>query len=257
MDAKCSWPGFLAGMLFVLALPSTPAQAQSVAISKWREDFAAAQASLEQGKWKAAKRKADKLATEIGHEAWYERDLEKLLANVAMMQAVTRANLGKTEEAIWYWLVAQNVDRRIRETNLETYGSAAKLLREFPLRPLGKAPPNVHLVEQIAGQFRGARPPKKWAPELLYNAAIASEKPSSVYVEFLVDRRGRARHPVIQSVDVHPVLVYGILVALYDLPAFEPASLRGDPVDSLFDLGVPLRMSRWNQGGQAFVGEVQ
>ncbi len=258
MDVKTHALGLVAVITYSwCCLSASGAGAQTAAISKWRLDVESVEKSLSEGKWKAVQRKANKLATDIRHEAWHDRGLKELLADVAMYQAVAYANLGKTEDAIWYWQVAQNIDHRIRNKSLDSYGSAAKLLREFPLRPLGKAPPSVQLVEQVYSKFKPAIPPTKWAPELLYNASIASERPGSVFVEFLVDRRGRARHPVMARSDIHPVLVYGVLVALRDLPAFEPAQFAGGSVDSLFDLGVPLRMSRWDQGGQAFTGEVQ
>lgn len=257
-DAKTHSLGLVVAVAGSLCCLSTStAGAQTATISKWRLAFESVEESVSLGKWKAVKRKADRLATDIRHEGWHGRGLKELLADVAMYQAVAFANLGQTEDAIWYWHVAQNVDHRIRDKNLDGYGSAAKLLREFPLRPRGKAPPNVHLVEQIYGKFAPARPPLEWAPELLYNAAIASERAADVFIEMVVDRRGRAHHPVMKRPDIHPVLVYGVLVALRDVPAFEPARFSGDPVDSLFDLGIPLRMSRWNQGGRAFTGEVQ
>ncbi len=257
-DAKTQPLGLVLALIVCLCCLSTStAGAQTATISKWRLDVASVEESVSLGKWKAVRRKAERLATDIRHEGWHGRRLKELLADVAMYQAVAYANLGQTEDAIWYWHVAQNVDHRIRNKNLDSYGSAGKLLREFPLRPRGKAPPNVHLVEKIYGKFVPTRPPKDWAPELLYNAAIASERPADVFVEMVVSRKGRAHHPVMRRPDIHPVLIYGILVALRDLPAFEPARFAGDPVDSLFDLGIPLRMSRWNQGGQAFTGEVQ
>ena len=244
--------GCVAGLIGLALLSiSPPAEARvgSSAPSQWSPEVAKIDALLQQGKWKPGKRKAHKLAEEIIGESWYGRGLRRVLAELAFLQAVGSANLGERDEAIWYWHIAQNVDHRIRDKDLAPYGEAGKLLREFPLRRRGQAPPAFKVVDPgICRDCNFPRLAERWSPAIPPNAGKAAEQRGDLQVEIIVDREGRPSHPVVLSRDFHPVAVYGALEALRSMPRFKPAHNYGEPVDTLYKFHLDLKQSRWEQG---------
>ena len=224
---------------------------------KWWAEVEDVDAKLRAGKWKAGKRAAGKLAEDVLLSSWHDRELRRVLAELAFHQAAASANLGEKDDAVWFWHMAQNVDPKIRDKDFAPYGEAGKLLREFPLRRKGQVPPTFRVVRSVYGR-RFTRPvvPKDWSPTIPRNPGVANERSGDVHVELIVDRHGQPHHPVILTPDNHPVLVYGMLESLRTMPRFEPARDSGEPVDSLFKYVISPRTGRWDQGGQTFTGRV-
>ena len=213
---------------------------------------------LRRGSWKPGKRKAHKLAETILKQSWYGPGLRQILAELAFLQAAASANLGERDEAIWYWHMAQNIDRRIHDKDFSPYGEAGKLLREFPLRQRGAAPVPYRVVDPgICRECNFPRLEEKWAPAIPFNAAKVEELKRDLPVELIIDKEGRPRHPVVLSRDLHPVAVYGGLEALRTLPRFKPAHNYGDAVDTLYKLRINLQHSRWEQGGPKLGGRIK
>ena len=241
----------------VLMLASTTAEAGPRHFGgDWEHELEEVDEKLRAGKWKAGHRGARKLAEEILFHGWHDRQLKRILAEVGFFRAAAAANLGRKDEALWYWYVAQNVDRRIREKDLSPYGEASKLLREFPLRRKGTAPPSFGVVEPRYGRFTRAVLDKEWSPVIPNNMAAQEERPGDVHVELIVDRNGQPHHPVMLT-HLHPVVTYGILDALFVMPRLEPARDSGEPVASLFKYVISPTWSRWNQGGNTLRGKIQ
>ncbi len=223
--------------------------------SQWQEGLNKVDAKLRAGKWKPGARAARKLAEEVLSHSWHDRELKRILAELAFYQAAASANLGQKDKAVWYWHMAQNVDRRIREKDLAPYGAAGNLLLEFPLRQKGRAPPNFPVVEPVAGRFVHAVKDPGWSPVVPYSPGHG-ERSGDLHVELIVDRHGQPHHPVILT-DPHPIVVYGTLDALSTMPHFEPARDSGEPVDSLFRYAVTPTYSRWDQGGNTLKGTIK
>lgn len=255
--AVCVVSGVLLASIGPLAWAAPPGQSAS----EWRDDIDKIDAMLRQGKWKPGQRKAHKLAGEVIRQSWYGPGLAQILAELAFLQAAGAANLGERDTAVWYWHMAQNLDRRIRDKDFAPYGEAGKLLREFPLRKRGTAPIPYRVVEPgICRECNFPRLESKWAPEIPYNAAKAAEHKGQLHtlsVELIIDRRGRVLHPVILSPDMHPIAVYGGLEALATMPQFRPAHNYGEAVDTLYKLRVDLKHSRWEQGGPKLRGRIK
>ncbi len=244
-------------MTFSLALaPATAVAGPVQGSSQWQEDLEQADAKLRDGKWKPGKRAARKLAEEVLFHGWHDRGLGQILAELACYQAVASANLGQKDEAIWFWHMAQNIDLKIRDKDLAPYGEAGKLLREFPLRLRGEAPPSFQVVEPIAGRFVHAAKDPSWSPELPYNAGAQAERPGDLHVELIVDRHGQAHHPVVLATQ-HPIMVYGLLDVLRTMPRLKPARDSGEPVDSLFKYVITPSYTRWDQGGSSLRGTIE
>ncbi len=228
---------------------------------EWREEVAKVDAKIRDGNWKAGGRKAHKLAEEVITEAWFGQGLREILAELAFLQAVAAANLGERDKAIWYWHIAWNVDPKIRDHDLAPYGAAGKLLREFPLRRRGEAPPAYRVVDPgICPTCNFPRLAEKWDPAIPPNAAKvarAVEAQSMMRVEIIIDREGKPLHPVVLSRHMHPVAIYGALESLRTLPNFTPAHNYGEAVDTLWKFRMNLEHSRWEQGGAKLRGRIE
>ncbi len=243
-------------LAFTLAAAAR-AEGSELGPSQWRDELAEVDAKLDAGKWKAAGRGARKLAEEILFHGWHDRELGRILAELALYQAVASANLGRRDEALWYWDMAQNLDFRIRKRDLTPYGETGELLREFPLRRQGRASPGFQLAEPRYGRFSRAVMEPGWAPVVPYNSGEQAERPGDLHLELIVDRHGQAHHPVLLTPDLHPVVIYGLLDALRTMPRFQPAHDTGEPVDSLFKYIVSPTYTRWDQGGKTLRGTIQ
>lgn len=83
---------------------------------------------LRKHKWRSARRETRKLADQVIGKGWYGPELGRILAELALFEAIADANLGRDREAIWYWHVATNLDSAVRSRDLGRYGEAGKLL---------------------------------------------------------------------------------------------------------------------------------
>ena len=244
----------IAGALVVSLALSAPSEARAerpgVDASHWWDEVAKADRMLRAGRWRAGKSAAKALAAKVVRQSWYGAELRKVLAELAFLRAAAAANLGKRDEALWYWQMAQNIDFRIRRKDPAPYGEAGKLLREFPLRKRGEAPAGFRIVRPAYGKkFHYAVPTKRWAPTIPLNAGARIEGVGDIKIELVIDRFGVPHHPVIVSTYSHPVVMYGALDELRTMPLFKPARDSGEPVDSLFEFTASFRFERWDQGG--------
>ncbi len=197
-------------------------------------------------KWKPALKRARKLAKTVVEHSWYDKDLEKLLAEISFQQAVALANLGERDTAIWYWHIAQNLDFRIARKDLAPYGAAAKLLREFPLRSVDEVPAGFKTYPHT-GRTHSTPPgmPEIPAPKILTNTGSTIDKPGDFKAELVLDEKGVMHHPVVLSPHLHPIVIYFVLERMLDFPLFQPATYDGEPVDCLFELVVRFTVMRW------------
>ncbi len=247
----------LALWLLVATVVSAERQRPGLDQSEWRDEVDKIDADLRAGKWKPSKRAANRVAQQVVRQSWYGVGLREVLSELAFQQAVAAANLGRRDEAVWFWLMAQNVDPRIRDKDFAPYGEAGKLLREFPLRRKGEVPARFRVVRpSFTRIFKYPRPIKGWYPTIPLNAAAKIEGVGDLKVELIVDKEGKPHHPVLVSTYQHPVVVYGALDALRTMPPFAPATDNGEVVDSIFEFTANFEISRWDQGGKLLDGKL-
>lgn len=215
--------------------------------SQWWDEVAKVEELARGHKWKPARKKVAALAREVSTKSWYDPELGRILAELALLQAVVEANLGRDWKAIWLWHAAVNLDFKLRKRDLGPYGKAAKLLYEHPLRARGEVPAGFESREAspLQRSERVEPPVLKTVPSVVNNAASLREGSGDFHVEVIVDTEGRLHHPVVVSTYLHPVVTYGALVWMLDLPPFEPRRVEGEPTDSVYDLVVELEPNRW------------
>ena len=165
--------------------------------------------SLRNGRWKYARKSAKKLADRILKEAWSDRELKAVLAELALYQAIAEANLDDRDDAIWHWHTALNLEPKIARRDFSGYGKAGRLFIEFPLRKRGEIPPGFQ--DPAASPSRPPTtpiPPPMTIPTLLNNNGSIRQPSGNFEVEIVVDSGGELHQPVVISGHLHPIVIY-------------------------------------------------
>ena len=193
---------------------------------------------LRAGEWERGRALAEKSVQAIQRD---RRLRWNGLAESLARQALAEAGLGRREDALRHWSIAQNLDRRVMSADdLAAFGNAGALLDRHRLRAPGQAPAGLavrgpHDGAAAAGTLQGAR---RVAGELPVPAhgVRALSIPAWLRAELVIDVDGRVREPVILSASV-PFLVVQVLDAVREW-RFEPARADGVPVAVFYDLSV-------------------
>lgn len=236
--------GFLTWTVFALLVLLLPVKVPA-AVSEWTPEVAKVDDLLRQGKWKQGRNKAQKLTRQVLSQSWYGTGLRESLTDLAVYLAVAEANLGRDDDAVWHWYIAQNLDRGAFRRDLSPYGQSAKLLLEHPLRHLGEVPPGFEVRDQTL-YSNVERPKAKETPlaNVLNNTAAVRERPGNLQVELVFDKEGHVHHPVVVSDYLHPIVIYAVLEWLRKVP-YEPARIDGEPSDFIDAINVRFHFSRW------------
>ena len=178
------------------------------------------------------------------------------LADLAAWKAVAEAGLGREEEAVWDWQVAQNLAHGwpMDSAELASYGAPGRLLGTRILRKLGEAPAGVEVRgATVSGATAGAvASPSGTGSAASGGAAGVLEKPRLVSgtppafpaalrgrsvpkwlaAEIVVDAQGRPRDPVVVAGRL-PEMTYAVLAAARNWK-FTPAKEGGKPVATFY-----------------------
>ena len=222
--------------------------------SEWWPKVELVDGSLHNGRWKYARKSAAKLGKTITREAWSDRELKSVLAEVALYQAIAEANLGQRDDAIWHWHTALNLEPRIGQRDLSAYGEAVRLLAEFPLRERGEMPPGFPDASTMPGAVTTTPvAPAGPTPTVVNNLAGSRERTGNFEAELIVDSRGELHQPLVISRHLHPVVIYSCLEWLREMAAFEPGRIEGRAVSALYPLIVQFQVSPY--GGHLTIYE--
>lgn len=215
--------------------------------SKWWPQVEPIDGSLHNGRWKYARRNSIKLTETILKESWKDRELDALLRELALYRAIAEVNLGQRETAQWYWHTALNLNRRIAERDLTSYGMAAASLSEVPRRKKGKIP-----ARFLGGGSPPDGPvtppgfPDATVPTLLNNTAAARQRAADFEVEIIVDEKGRIHQPVVVSRHLNPVVVFACLDWMHRVPKLEPAQFKGRPVAATYTVMIEFQINPYS-----------
>ena len=216
--------------------------------AKYQEELENVEESLRNHKWKTGLRQARRLTDTVVRRSWYGKELKQMLSELALYQAVAEANLGRRDDALWHWHIAQNLDFKIRQRDLAPYGEAGKLLYEFPLRARGEVPTGFVVPETYPTGPRLDRPRKPempTPPTVLNNTGAAIEGSGDFKAEVIIDENGEFHQPVVLSPYLHPIVIYASLEWLRKWAPFEPALFEGEPADFMDEITVQFHVSRW------------
>ena len=215
--------------------------------SKWWSQVEPIEGSLDNGRWKYARRNTIKLTETILKESWQDRELDALLGELALYRAIAEANLGQWETANWYWHTALNLNRRIAARDLTSYGVAASSLSEAPKRKKGDIP-----VSFLGGAATPDGPvtppgfPDVTVPTLLNNTAAARHRSADFEVEIIVGEKGRIHQPVVVSRHLNPVVIFACLDWMHGVPKLEPAQFEGRPVAATYTVMIEFQINPYS-----------
>ena len=179
---------------------ASPSQAESsrdhIAASTWWPRIHKVEEVIDKGRWKSAAKQAQRLEEEVLGRSWHGSELRKVLTEVAFLQALAYANLDQDRRAVWYWHTAINLDFRVARRDIRSYGKAARLLLEFPLRRRGDIPAG---FDPSPTTMRAKVKPAQWprmnaTPIILNNTGAALEHHGDFHVEVIIDEQGRPHH---------------------------------------------------------------
>ena len=207
------------------------AAASPVAADVAPEVFAGIDAKLRAAEWKAARELAlEQLDAARGSlYAAY-------LGGVTARLAVAEAGLGRREDAIWHWQVAQNLDRAALPADfLASLGETGATLARQPLRQAGESPAGV-VVYRTGGGSEAVQPARRVAGEPPQLSALVGQVPvpKALHVEVVIDAEGRLQAPVVIG-SAAPGMIWEALEALRGW-RYEPARKGSDAVAVLHDL---------------------
>jgi TonB family protein len=191
---------------------------------------------LQRGEWAAAEAEAGTMIS----DAMLKKPSGSFDA-VARL-AVAQAGLGRTEDALWSWSIAQNLNRNLQASfDLKPFGAPGELLASHPLRRLDEAPANVAgMAVRKPGEGTGPFSPPQ--PREAKNAEIPKAWgaiPRGIRLQAIVDAQGRPGQPVVTQ-STSPAFTYVVLKIL-QAARFDPAKAGGAPVAAFYDLSLPAR----------------
>lgn len=185
---------------------------------------------LSRRQWEPAAAAA-KAAVEQARQDAFGAGLARSLSRLALAEA----GLGRTEDAVWHWQIAQNMNPGLFSGDaLASLGAAGELLAGNRLRRLDEPPAGIAVQPPDAAGLQPARKLQGEVPELPARLRDLSV-PKWLRLQAVIDEQGRLRYPV--AVSPIPGMVYEVLAAARDW-RFEPARKDGAPVAVLYDLVV-------------------
>jgi len=205
----------------------------------WSDQLREAEDALRKGQGKKAERKAHLLATDMMDRILFGESAGQWIGTANLLRALGAAQQDKTEDALWYWHVAQQLNPAVAAYDLSTYGPAGELLMANALRP----PEFENLPRTDSAEGSGISPPvETFAPFAEFPRAMRDlAMQPEIEVECKVDEAGRVSHPLIVDEEDRPILLYPILDTLRRWQA-KPAERDGQPLTVLHRFTVTFRI---------------
>ncbi|MEM9554611.1 MAG: hypothetical protein AAGC60_10150 [Acidobacteriota bacterium] len=217
----------------------------------WDAELAAVDELLRDGRWKRGLRATSNLKDDILQQATRAPDTREVLTELALQHAIAYANLGERPSAAWYWYTANALDLKVQRRDFSAYGAAAGLFRELEPRALRKVPPPI----QVWTDFKhpGFEPPPEKALDLPKSLAgsIVDGRRTPFLLEFILDREGIMRQPVLEN-DLHPPIVVFHYMDWIWRSGLPPARVDGEPVAILYLMQRNLINDAWVETSRGY-----
>ncbi len=232
-------PGLRLGVLVtVLSLLAAPLGAGNS--KTWNDQLQKVLALLRGQQWQQALDGSQELLDSFARDLAPGKKADRSVALVVMCRALAEAGQGREADAAWDWHVAQQIDPAMESWNLAEFGAAGALLDQHRLardpRPLAVDPSAESTVTPVVRVGEPRFP--KW-PAAAYRIGWGG----TVVVEAVIGADGALSHP--RLLDAPPVATMAL--AVFDAlrgSRFEPARRGGEPVASLYRLGMKYTYTR-------------
>jgi TonB family protein len=216
--------------LFVFTLLLTGFLGTATA-ADWRNEVNQSAATLRSGNYANSLKIADQVLSAMVDRLGAGGADDATLATALTHKALANAGLGKINEALWYWNIAQEISPAIAKSDLSAFGAAGDFLKRHPLTefdgsPSGRVTP-ARIVKQVVPKF----------PPGASRFGIGGD----LVVQIVIDKNGQPTLPRIVHALPAPTLSFVALEALKHWQ-FEPARQNGEPVPIVFDLTVHYKL---------------
>lgn len=199
--------------------------------SDWRNEVGQSAATLRSGNYANSLKITDQILSAMVERLGAGGADDATLATALTHKALANAGLGKINEALWYWYIAQEISPAITKSDLSTFGAPGEFLKRHPLTEFDGAP---------SGRVTPARIVKQVVPKFPPGASRFGIG-GDLVVQIVIDKNGQPTLPRIVHALPAPTLSFVALEALKHWQ-FEPARQNGEPVPIEFDLTVHYKL---------------
>jgi hypothetical protein len=202
--------------------------------TRWHRTLVENQRRVQAAEWEAAYPVARDLVSELVAALKGGGAGRQLLAAAYCQRALAEAGLGRMEDAVWSFVIAQNLNPDFRVTPLAAFGAAGEALEGHRL-------PDSHGGVLDLERLELVPPLVVESPTIVFRAApeILALFDRTMTVEVVIGPEGRPRDPIVRGVLDNPSPVALSLEALRAW-RFEPAHLEGRAVACRVTLALPL-----------------
>lgn len=221
----------LAIAIAALLIAATTSSAATLSADNWRGDVNQSAASLKAGYYANSLTIADRILANMVDRLGAGGADDEILATVLTHKALASAGLGKINDALWYWNIAQEIFPAVAKSDFSAFGAPGEFLKRHPfssaeVTPKGSVTP-ARVLKQVLPKF----------PAGASRFGIAGD----LIVQIVVDKNGQPTLPQIVRALPAPTLSFVALEALKHWQ-FEPAKRNGEPIPATFDLTVHYKL---------------
>jgi TonB family protein len=205
--------------------------AGTLSADNWRSEVNQSAASLHAGNYAKSLKVIDDILSRMVDRLSAGGADDELLATTLTYKALANAGLGKVDDALWYWYIAQEISTSAAKTDLSAFGAPGEFLKNHPL-----SKPNT--------SARGAVTPARVLKQVLPKFPSGASRfglGGDLLVQIVIDRNGQPTLPRIVRSLPAPTLSFVALEALKHWQ-FEPARRNGEAVPAIFDLTVHYKL---------------
>ncbi len=197
----------------------------------WRSEVNQTAATLQAGDYANSLKAAERVLSHMVDQLGAGGADDEMLATALTHKAMANAGLGKVDEALWYWYIAQEISPAVAKKDLSAFGAPGEFLKRHPMSDADTS---------AAGRVTPARVLRQVLPKFPPGASRFGIG-GDLVVQIVIDKSGQATLPRIVRALPAPTLSFVALEALKHWQ-FEPARRNGEPVPIVFDLTVHYKL---------------
>lgn len=215
----------------------TLAPLNSIEAADWDRPLQRLEALLEAGEYRRVVKRAPKVRSRIVADISEAAESTRPAAETLVIQAVAEANLGRDDDALWHWYLAQSYLPGLPDLDLGSMGRAAELLEGRGVEDL---PPEMALAPAAEGsRYREVKIRATHAPTFPKSLA-KSGREGVARIRFLIDDQGRQSRPMVVDGGFVPTMAFPVAESLRRW-RFAPAEEDGKPLHVWYELEIHYR----------------